>query len=281
MKLRIIHKTEYEFSSKVFFEPHFFRFKPKTTPHLQLETFNLDVSPVPVGISENTDAENNLINLCWFEGMHEKMLITSEIKVNSQEYNPFNFILYPGDYLNLPFQYSKDLWEVLSPAMILEPINASLLEFGQKILAGSNANTVEFLTNLTKQIHSNFTLINREFGSPLEANETFRLKTGSCRDLAWMQIMVLRHMGFASRFVSGYYFLKIQDANFELHAWVEVFLPGAGWIGFDPSHGLFAGNTHIPIASSSKSENTMPVSGIIRGSATSKMETNLYIENVV
>lgn len=92
-----------------------------------------------------------------------------------------------------------------------------------------------------------------------------------------MQIHMLRFVGIAARFVSGYYYLDSKNPEFELHAWVEVFLPGAGWIEFDPGHGMLTGWYHIPLASSSFYENTMPVSGSIRGDVTSKLENTLKI----
>ena len=114
-------------------------------------------------------------------------------------------------------------------------------------------------------------------GRPYHPNKLFQLKSGSCRDLAWMQIQLLRNLGFAGRFVSGYFYLDAENPEFELHAWLEVFIPGAGWIGLDPSHGMLAGDAHIPVASSSNYENTMPVSGSVRGSANSTLKNDLII----
>ena len=93
-----------------------------------------------------------------------------------------------------------------------------------------------------------------------------------------MEIHLLRNMGIASRFVSGYFYLPLEKEGFDLHAWVEVFIPGAGWIGFDPSHGMVAGASHIPVASSAHYDNTMAVTGAVRGSASSELETKLWIE---
>jgi transglutaminase-like putative cysteine protease len=95
-----------------------------------------------------------------------------------------------------------------------------------------------------------------------------------------MQINLVRQLGIAARFVSGYYYFDMDTPNYELHAWIEVFLPGIGWLGLDPSHGIFTGNTHFPLASSAHYENTMPVSGGIRGSASSKLITQLAIEKL-
>ena len=115
-------------------------------------------------------------------------------------------------------------------------------------------------------------------GEPFHPDKTFELKSGSCRDLSWMEIHLLRNMGIASRFVSGYFYLPLEKEGFDLHAWVEVFIPGAGWIGFDPSHGMVAGASHIPVASSAHYDNTMAVTGAVRGSASSELETKLWIE---
>jgi transglutaminase-like putative cysteine protease len=95
-----------------------------------------------------------------------------------------------------------------------------------------------------------------------------------------MQINLLRQQGIAAQFVSGYYYFEMEEPSYELHAWVEVFIPGIGWLGLDPSHGILTGNTHFPIVSSAHSENTMPVSGGIRGSATSTLVTELSIEKI-
>ncbi len=278
MKLRIIHETEYFFNSEVFFEPHLFRFKPKHSPHITTEHFNILVTPVPAGISEHVDAENNPVHLCWFENEHKKMVIESELVISSYDFNPFNFIIHPLEFMQYPFDYDQKLKVILNPSLMAEALSSEIIEYGKKILLESQSGTVEFLMNLTRQIHSDFSLEIREQGKPMKADKTFSIKTGSCRDLAWMQIMLLRNFGYAARFVSGYYFLNIEEADYELHAWVEVYLPGAGWIGFDPSHGMMTGSSHIPIASGSLPENTMPVSGTIRGDAKSTLKTNLKIE---
>jgi transglutaminase-like putative cysteine protease len=112
---------------------------------------------------------------------------------------------------------------------------------------------------------------------PLSADETFQLKYGACRDVTWMQIQLLRNMGIAARFVSGYFFIPEAIENAELHAWLEVYIPGAGWIGLDPSHGILTGSHHIPIASSSNHQLTMPIDGTFRGSAKSTLTSTLKI----
>lgn len=278
MKFKIKHKTSYKFSSKVFLEPHTLKFIPKTTSHLKLESFNLDIFPKPIGLSEQFDQEGNLSHFCWFDGQTDLLTINIESVINAGQLNPFNFILYPSDYLNLPFSYSKIDSEIMKPALTALKISLPLIEYGKKIQRESGNETVQFLKNLTERIHSDFSLIHREEGDPLAPDKTFLLTRGSCRDLAWMQLHVLRNLGIACRFVSGYTFIPGNIDNFELHAWIEVYLPGAGWIGLDPSHGVFTTEQYFPVAASAHYSKSLPVTGSIRGNATSKLSTKLQIE---
>ena len=280
MKYKIIHETEYVFSSEVFLEPHFLRFKPKITPHAELLSFQLHLSIPPTGFKELVDAENNLIHIYWFEGLHKTLSIKSESMVLVHEHNPFDFIIYPSDSFKLPVTYAESLKSLLQTALKVEEISKPLIEYGEKILRESDSNTIEFITNLTRKIHADFIVESRPEGFPFKADKTFRLKKASCRDLSWMQIQLLRQLGIATRFVSGYYYVSIDNPEFELHAWIEVYLPGAGWIGFDPSNGIMTGSSHIVISTSTISENTMPVTGSIRGSATSTLSSNLFIEPI-
>ncbi len=280
MKLKIVHETEYTFNAEVFFEPHFLRFKPMVTPNIEVESFQLQITPLPTGLSEQIDAENNLIHHSWFDGVHKILSVRAESTVKIKEHNPFNFILYPTSFFELPFTYHDPLNELLRPSLHVAGLSKELIHYGEKIKKESNFNTVQFITNLTKQIHSDFIVETREVGTPYDAYKTFELKKASCRDLSWMQIQLLRHMGIAARFVSGYFFIQLEHPDFELHAWVEAFLPGAGWIGFDPSNGILTGEAHIPIATSAVSENTMPVTGSIRGDASSELATSLVIKKM-
>ncbi|MDA0194954.1 MAG: transglutaminase family protein [Bacteroidetes bacterium] len=277
MRLKIFHETIYQFGSDVFLEPHFLRFKPKITANNNLEFYSLDVSPNPAGLSEQRDAESNLIHFCWFNGMTDKLTIRSESIVEVHEHNPFNFFISPINYSDLPFTYSAHLHDTLQSALRVAKINDPLIEYGNGILKDSNNKTIDFLTNLTKRIHSDFVIETRLIGEPYPADKTFSLKIGSCRDVSWMQIQLLRHLGIASRFVSGYFYIDEEEMEFELHGWIEVFLPGAGWIGFDPSHGILAGSAHIPVCSGAYYESTMPVTGTTRGSAESSLHSDLTI----
>jgi transglutaminase-like putative cysteine protease len=277
MQLQISHVTEYAYSNPVFLEPHYLRFKPKASPHSWVKRVDILMNPEPAGFSEQIDIENNHIRLNWFEGMHTGLKISINTLLHISEYNPFNFLVYPDEYLSVPFSYSERAGLLLNPALQVSGLTRTMEDYVKGILDKAKHNTINFLTDLTRQIQTDFILESRDSGPPLDPSATFETRKGSCRDLAWMQIHFLRHLGIAARFVSGYYFLNDENSEFELHAWVEVYLPGAGWIGFDPSHGIITDCYHIPLASSAYYQNTMPVTGSVRGSAKSTMETELTI----
>lgn len=280
MRLRIRHVTRYRYSSSVFLEPHQLRFKPHNTNYSELEDLTLEVEPAPAGLSEAFDAENNHFYLCWFHDLNETLTIKATSILKVSDYNPFNFIIYPDRYMTLPFQYSVKTKSILGPALLASHLDVRLVDYGERIMGSVKNRTIDFILELTKQICADFVLESRKTGQPHQASKTFLLRKGSCRDLAWMQIQLLRYFGIAARFVSGYYYLPAEDSGHELHAWVETYIPGAGWIGFDPSHGLATSNSHIPVARSAYYEKTMPVSGFLRGKGGSELKTDISIDIV-
>ncbi|MCB0495686.1 MAG: transglutaminase family protein [Cyclobacteriaceae bacterium] len=278
MKCKIIHETEYTFTSDVFLEPHYLRFEPQKTPYQSIEEFKLEILPQPAGITNLTDEDGNLVYFCWFDGTTKFLRIKAESITELQPYNPFNFIIHPMDCQKVPFEYPKGICERLKNALAYKSFSIELTKYTEGILEKSGSQTIDFIVELTRQIHSDFVVESRLEGPPHLPSETFRLKKGSCRDLAWMELAMFRSLGIATRFTSGYYFFDAENPEFELHAWVEVYLPGAGWVGLDPSHGMVTGNSHIKVASSTDFENTMPVTGTVRGKAKGNLETNVHIE---
>lgn len=278
MNYKIIHETTYLFDGDVFLEPHYLRFRPKQTPFIDVTHFSISLKSAPQGHSIIEDEEHNTIDFCWFEKLTNRLTIHVESYLETKDHNPFNFIIHPDSFNTLPFTYSEHQYQILFASLQKQALNQELLDYANTILNAAQCNTVAFVTNLTTQIHQDFIVEYRESGPPMSPNQTFKLKRGSCRDLTWMQINILRNHGIAARFVSGYFYFDMEKPIYELHAWVEVFIPGTGWLGFDPSHGVLTGNTHFSVASSAIAENTMPVSGGIRGSATSQLLTQLTIE---
>ena len=280
MQIRIVHETAYKFSSSVFLEPHYFRFKPKNTQYNKLESFSLTMSPEPAGCSEQYDPEENPIQLYWFEGLHSQLKIHAESLVSIRVFNPFNFLVHPSSAAVLPFNYPEDLRGVLNPLIQHSGISEILAGYAEIVKKSAGGQTIGFITGLTEKIHADFIVEARQEGQPFEPELTYRLKKGSCRDLSWMAIQILRSMGIASRFVSGYYHIPSEKQEPELHAWVEAYIPGVGWFGIDPSNGIVTGSGHIPLAASAHYRNTMPVTGTVRGQATSELTTMLSMDVV-
>ncbi len=279
-KYRIVHETEYTYSSEVFHEPHIFRFKPKNNPHYFLEEFSINVFPEPIGISEQLDAENNIVHFCWLEGKGKILLIKAESVIQVKEFNPFNFIIYPSHYSTIPFTYDDHLSGMLSAALRKPNLSQPLVNYAQEIKRSLSNTTIDFIIQLTRKISNDFKLESRKHGRPLDPEVTFEFGKGSCRDLAWLQIQLFRYFGIASRFASGYFYILSDDPEYELHAWVEVFIPGAGWIGMDPSHGIVCDSSHLPIASGVSIDNIMTVTGSVRGDASSTLKTKLNIQKI-
>ena len=280
MKLRIEHRTEYNFSTDAYLEPHILRFQPKNMHYIRNHSFDLIVKPTPSTFSRQFDAEGNFVHVCWFENLHKQLIVSAVSELEVQQFSSFDFIIYPFECTQLPLSYSDELRLLLSASLMIEPLSEGLTNYVKELQDQSESLTLAFLTNIVKKIHQDFQLKPREFGAPFSPSKTFEQKTGSCRDLTWMHIHMLRSLGIAARFVSGYFFIKVSNPTYELHAWLEVYLPGAGWIGFDPSYGIATGHNHIPIASSAQYSNTMPISGSIRGDASTELSTNLSISLV-
>jgi transglutaminase-like putative cysteine protease len=280
MKLNIRHQTFYAFSSEVFLEPHYLRLYPRATPYTDVLEYTIKISPEPTGLSLQEDEEGNFVHFCWFENMTRALTVETEAVIDSKSFNPFNFLVYPGELNKFPFSYTETQKILLHTFLQPVAVSADLLDYGKHVDTGPNFDVIHFLANLTRKIHSDFVLVYREEGAPLHPDTTFMHKTGSCRDLTWMQMNMLRTWGFASRFVSGYFYFEMDTPSFELHGWLEVFVPGVGWIGLDPSHGIITGNSHIPLVACATVELSLPLSGTYRGSASAELSTKVSISEI-
>lgn len=277
-RLTITHETEYNFTNEVFLQPHYLRHKPRVSYSNKIVRSRLSIFPPPVGISEQYDAENNIVHFCWFDGMHRNLVVHSESIVILKENDPQRFIVFPNGYFDIPFSYSPMLKEVLFALLSTGKIKDPLSQYGLNLLKKSTCKTLNFVVNLTKQIHDDFEMKLSSDDAPIDPNYSFEQKKGSSLNISWIQIQLLRHLGIVAKFVNGYYYIESKTANYELHYWLEVYLPGAGWVGFDPYHGNLAGSCHIPICSSAYYQNTLTVIGSYKGEAQSSISTWLTIE---
>ena len=270
MLLKIKHSTTYIYSEPVFLEPHLIYLSPLQRPNLALIEFDIKITPTPSGIGKRMDAENNMFHQTWYNEKVLELSIQTSLQIESSPINPFDFII----------QNSSD--EFTSKALNLYKKNSQNSELSPAIIGwarqytSSKPKSVAFLSALCNSIYNEINHTLRYEPTLLSPDECFNSKSGSCRDLSWLMICILREFEIPARFVSGYSYNPDAEGH-ELHAWIEAWLDGAGWIGLDPSMGLFITDAYIPLAISFEPSKTLPVQGNYRGDATSVLETSVEI----
>ncbi|MFT6270041.1 MAG: hypothetical protein ACJAVV_002869 [Alphaproteobacteria bacterium] len=172
MNFKISHETTYLFNGEVFLEPHYLRFRPKKTPFIDLTNFSIVLKSEPEGHRVIEDEENNVIDFYWFEKLTTSLTIAVENTLQTQEYNPFNFIIHPDSFNTIPFTYSEHQHQILNPSLHNVAIAQKLVDYAGSIIKASYFNTIAFVTNLTKQRHKYFVVEYREDGPPLSPDNT-------------------------------------------------------------------------------------------------------------
>jgi transglutaminase-like putative cysteine protease len=280
MRYKIIHTTTYHYSKRVELEPHIIRLRSRSCVFQTLDNFSLEITPQPTGISEILDWEGNSIIKAWFNQPTEKLHLKAISDVETHCLNPFNYLLEPWA-ITLPIiDYPQSMLTHLQPYLQHsgDPISVQL---AQEISHKVNGQIVLFLSELNNLIYRTCTYTVREIGEPYPPSITWKKQLGSCRDLAVLFMDTCRAIGLASRFVSGYQEGDPDNDERHLHGWAEVYLPGAGWRGFDPSHGLAVSDRHIILAASAHPRYAAPISGNFRGvGAQSNIEYTLSIQSI-
>jgi transglutaminase-like putative cysteine protease len=277
LRWTVHHSTRYAYAAPVFLEPQTLRLTPCTDASQRLTAFDMQISPVPAGRSENVDLAGNHTTRVWFEGETQSLAIEVEATVETQRDDPFDY-LWDGPR-TLPMRYAEELREpmwVYSGERALREVGALADEAA--VEAGGDAQ--QFPRTLAAMIHGRCRQEHRHEGNARPGDETLRLGEGSCRDLTQLFLEAARGKGFAGRFVSGYV-ADDEENSRELHAWAELYLPGGGWRGFDPTTGLAVGAYHIALARGADALHAAPVSGHIRGNATSTLSAYVTIEPAV
>lgn len=266
MLYQISHQTIYSFSNAVWLKPHLLRLRPRSDRFTQLHNFSLSVNPQSEGRADFVDLDGNNLSKIWFNRPTEKLSIQILAKVETSCTNPFNYLLEPWA-TSLPFDYPDSLLKQLKPYLQSYGFVAdgSALELAQELILETQSNTLDFLFALNQRIYHECEYLTRETGKPFPPGITWKRKQGSCRDFAVLFMEVCRAMGIAARFVSGYQEGDVDGGiqSNDLHAWVEVYLPGAGWRGYDPTLGLVVSDRHIPLAASAIPAYATPVDGSV------------------
>ncbi len=286
LKVVLSHKTEYRYDRYVSLSPHIIRLRPAPHSRTPIEGYSLKIKPENHFINWQQDPFGNYLARIVFPEKTKELCIDVEIIADMITINPFDFFV--DDYAkDFPFAYPKALEKELLPYLEVSE-NGGLLKEFQKALDLKKRSVIDFLVYLNTTInrHLNYTV--RLEPGVQTCETTLKTKLGSCRDFAWLFVQVLRHLGLAARFVSGYLVqLKADVASLDgpsgpeadftdLHAWTEVYIPGAGWIGLDATSGLFAGEGHIPLACTPSYESAYAIEGM-----SDQCETEFIYDNTV
>jgi transglutaminase-like putative cysteine protease len=278
-RYKIIHRTYYNYSEEVTLGPHTLHLRPREDHELRIESFALHISP-PANLLWHRDVEGNSVCLANFDSATSQLRIESDVVIQQFNEAPLDFLV--ADYaVDYPFCYQSDDNILLSPYMALpgletiEIVNQWIANFYQ---TGEPIQTYTILQRLAEYIFQNLTYRVREEPGVQTALQTLTCGNGSCRDFAMLFMEAARCLGLASRFVSGYLHAPLMTHTIgTTHAWAEVYLPGAGWKGFDPTIGKMAGSDHMVVAVARLAESVPPIAGTFVGAQNSSLDVGVWV----
>ena len=280
-RIRIFHQTRYAFPGKVTLGPHALLVRPREGHNLRIESSKLHIDPSAT-LRWHSDAFDNSVAVARFEATTNELTIDSEVIVQHYDDEPFDFIV--ADHaVDYPFGYSELETNVLFPFLARKAESTAAVQdwVASVWRPGERIQTFGLLTRLNMCARTDFTYQAREWEGVQRPDETIARRAGSCRDFANLFIQAVRSLGLAARFVSGYLNTPTMDPYAgATHAWSEVYIPGAGWKGFDPTIGELVGNKHIPVAIAGAAEHAPPVSGSYFGSAGASLYVKVDVSQI-
>jgi transglutaminase-like putative cysteine protease len=266
MLFQIRHSLHYRYDRPVFLEPLTVRLTPRQDSSQRLLHHTLEVDAPPSGRSAGLDADGNACEVIWFDDLRGRLDLSVTMEVETLRDNPFDWIITDPAAATLPARYDAATALSLRPFLAGEPADAAVAAWAQELAAGVDRDTAPFLMALADAIHHSFHHVGRPDGDPMAPAETLAGRRGACRDTAMLYVAACRSQGLAARFVSGYSMHHPPEVTEqELHAWAEVYLPGAGWRAYDPSLGLAVADGHVALAAAPDHRRAAPVSGSYRG----------------
>ena len=273
------HVTRYRYDRPVGLGPQIVRLRPAPHCRTAIRSYSLKVTPAEHFVNWLQDPNGNWLARFVFPERATEFGITVDLLADMSVINPFDFFVDPSAE-NFPFAYPAEFDEELAPYLSREAPGPLLAEY-VKSIPREPQKIVDFLVALNQRLQRDIRYLVRMDPGVQAPEDTLKLASGSCRDTAWLLVQIFRHLGLAARFVSGYLIQLVPDlkaldgpagstADFtDLHAWTEVYISGAGWIGLDPTSGLFTGEGHLPLAATPHYRAAAPISGGVDAAASS------------
>ena len=276
--LHIYHRLQYRYDEPVLLGPQRLNLWPRLGQHQRLLDYQLTVFPEPSGLYSELDVEGNHTQWAYFNQATQQLEVVLKMTIGCQLFDPLHFVIFPFEAAELPFEYSGPLAQLLDRYKGPASQEGAVAEWALALREEAAGGTVAFLDLLCRRIYEGFSYVVREEGPPLAPVDTFLSCRGSCRDLSMLMVAACQSVGLAARFVSGYAWAERESEKNELHAWVEVYLPGAGWRAFDPTQGSVISSYHVAMAASAYPERTAPMRGTYSGTARSQLETEVDLK---
>jgi len=267
------HVTHYKYDRPVRLGPQMVRLRPAPHCRSNVISYSLRVEPAKHFINWQQDPFSNYQARLVFPEPTTEFKVTVDVVVEMAVYNPFDFFLEPSAE-KFPFKYEPELAQELAPYLVADAATPRVQAYLDKVDRTPRA-TIDFLVGLNQQVQQDIKYLIRMEPGVQTPDETLHNASGSCRDSGWLLVQLMRHLGLAARFVSGYLIQLTPDVKAldgpsgttvdftDLHAWCEVYLPGAGWIGLDPTSGLMAGEGHLPLACTPQPSGAAPIEGLM------------------
>lgn len=281
MKLKITKESVYTYEGRVSFSPHHARIFPRIDLFVKVLSMRFETHPA-ADVQFRQDLFDNHIAYCFYPEMSANLPFRIELELDVEEKNPFHFLLEPHG-LQVPPQYGENEKAILAPYLV----SSADCELPPPLAPCGPRPTVETILNFNRWIYDNIEYVARPNGQPLTPQETLKKASGSCRDFAALLTETLRRNGVAARLVSGFVWEgdkpdSEKRASSAMHLWVEACLPGAGWIGIDPTNGVLTDHHFVATAVGRRHEDVAPISGSYYSNAVvpSQLATSISVEKI-